>query len=192
MVLLVCTQSFGPKVASRKTRRKCCPGISGAVGWSDSETENQILSSSGIFRGRIRWSTLLIENLFTGYLRAISNEASQINGASLIKKAAEITQGTIIAQLPAHIEELKEKGQNLLMRDLYFTAVRADLMNKPYIFRNTKSVQMVTEGFALLKPLRSDSNDVLSSSRASRTFDNTGSHPSFAQTGTNAPSEESA
>ncbi|MCJ1468434.1 hypothetical protein MMC07_007062 [Pseudocyphellaria aurata] len=69
----------------------------------------------------------------------------------VIQKAANITAEYIIEYLKQRIARLKHEGHHLLLKDLYATAVRADLMHKPCIFPDDKSARMVTEGFAVLQ-----------------------------------------
>lgn len=148
---------------------------------TDREREKPMLLFSNLFRGRIRWNTLFIEQLFIECLQAIDDplgyDADRIDRMSLIKKAAQIAQDTIVKQLQARIEELSQKGRHFLLKDLFLTAVRADLMNKPSVFPDTESVQMVTEGFALLKASKEDSasgSTTASVSASSRTVASSG------------------
>lgn len=68
-----------------------------------------------------------------------------------IHNACGSTQKTIKNQLKSRITSLKDRDQHFLLQDLYITAVRANLMNKPTMFPNTESTQLVIEGFALLR-----------------------------------------
>lgn len=54
------------------------------------------------------------------------------------------------------IDELKRRKEHFLLRDLFHTAVGADLVGKPCKFPAMESSQMVTEGFALLQGEPSD------------------------------------
>ena len=66
----------------------------------------------------------------------------------IAKDAAEL----IKSSLKGRIRQLQSNGHHILLRDLYFTAVRADLMHRPSIYPRDTSARMITEGFALLDP----------------------------------------
>ena len=124
------------------------------LGDGNRETEESLLLFSSLFRGRVRWNTLFIEHLFINCLlwfESVKDSIDQVMPTDHIETAALSARDTIVAQIKSRIGELKRKGRHFLLKDLFLTAVRADLMNKPSILPDTESVQMVTEGFALLK-----------------------------------------
>lgn len=110
------------------------------------DVESTLSACSQIFIGRIQWSTLFIEGLLIAYLKNHEDTATKT-----IHNACGSAQKTIKNQLKSRITSLKDRDQHFLLQDLYITAVRADLMNKPTMFPNTESTQLVTEGFALLR-----------------------------------------
>lgn len=110
------------------------------------DVESTLSACSQIFIGRIQWSTLFIEALLIAYLKNHEDTATMT-----IHNACGSAQKTIKNQLKSRITSLKDRDQHFLLQDLYITAVRADLMNKPTMFPNTESTQLVTEGFALLR-----------------------------------------
>ena len=127
--------------------------------------------SSAMFRGRYRWSILLIEHLFVEVIRQISifreeianSDPSEIAGhysKDIIQEQSELVQAQIKGQLKYRIMTLQQRGHHYLLEDLYATAVRADLMHTPCIFRNRESAQMVSEGFALLQPSTTDAAEL--------------------------------
>ena len=128
------------------------------------EVKNLLLSLGRLFRGRVRWSILFVEQLLINCLTEINRDSGhtddRVDVKEIIRAAATTAEEIVIKQLQARINELKDKRHYLLLRDLYFTAVRADLMNKPCIFMDTESAQMVTEGFAFLKPSGDNANEV--------------------------------
>lgn len=140
--------------------------------------DSNLLSFSSLFRGRVRWSTLFIEHLFTNYLLSLDygvqfTDINQVMPLDLIETAALNAQDTIMGQMKSRIRELKQKGRHFLLKDLFLTAVRADLMNRPSVLPDTELVQMVTEGFALLTASRGSSNSApvtLASSTTMGTF----------------------
>lgn len=72
-----------------------------------------------------------------------------------IEEEAKEAAKYIKSSLKHRIEVLHNNGHYLLLKDLYFTAIRADLMHKPSIFPSDRSARMITEGFALLDPAES-------------------------------------
>ena len=103
----------------------------------------RITRYSALFRGRMRWSIVYIEHVFASYINA-SHTPFLIGEKA--KNAAEVIKSC----LKHRVRLLKSKGHYLLLKDLYFTAIRADLMHKPSIFPRDTSARMITEGFALL------------------------------------------
>lgn len=79
---------------------------------------------------------------------------------SILQQQSRYVQTQIIDQLQLRIVVLQQKGHHYLLEDLFATAVRADLMHNPCIFRNPESAQMVTEGFALLRPSTTDAAEL--------------------------------
>ena len=69
-----------------------------------------------------------------------------------IEKKAKEAAEYMKMSLKRRIVALKKKGHYLLLKDLYFTAIRASLMHKPSIFPRDTSARMITEGFAHLVP----------------------------------------
>lgn len=130
--------------------RACCTGSP-----ADNLTSNLALCSS-IFRGRIRWSTLLIESILTGLLT--KNSPGRLQSEDYVQRS-KVAQENIKAQLVARIEELKQKGHHFLVKDLYQTAVRAHLLHRPSIFQDMESAQMITWGFASLKRSQGTTED---------------------------------
>ena len=127
--------------------------------------------SSAMFRGRYRWSILFIEHLFVEVLRRISifrqhkpildpYEIARQYSKDIIQEQSEFVQNEIKHQLKYRIKTLQQRGHHYLLEDLYATAVRADLMHTPCIFRNRESAQMVSEGFALLQPSTMDAAEL--------------------------------
>ncbi|KAL9609072.1 MAG: hypothetical protein Q9167_006137 [Letrouitia subvulpina] len=84
-----------------------------------------------------------------------ATNSSSSNIPFQIQEKAEEAAKYIKSSLKDRIELLKNKGHYLLLRDLYFTAIRADLMHKSSIFPGDKSARMISEGFALLDPAES-------------------------------------
>ncbi|MCJ1468507.1 hypothetical protein MMC07_007136 [Pseudocyphellaria aurata] len=116
---------------------------------NDPIREKLLSKASKTVQGQIRWSTLLVERLLIAYVIQgcpQGDEATQLLGT-----ISTDTQNLIKDQLKSRIKSLKSDGQYFLLRDLFLTAVRANLMNKPSVFPDIESVEMVTEGFALLK-----------------------------------------
>ena len=143
---------------------------------------NDLLTRSAMFRGRYRWSTYLIDYIFIELLRrmdilfeerANSHRLQSYSGIyyrmshkdlieiadhlrttskKIIAEQSERAQRMIKDQLKHRIRTLQQKGHHYLLEDLFATAVRADLMHRPCIFRNLESAKMVTEGFALMLP----------------------------------------
>jgi hypothetical protein len=151
------TDHLLPDLASR-SKGRVKESVSGFVskflidiGLGDEAKEEYLHRFQAPMRGRIRWSTLFIERLLIAYLIEQVTEG-HANTMTLIKTVSDATQTTIKDQLKSRIKTLKWRNQHFLLKDLFITAVRADLMNKASIFPDTESVQMVTEGFALLKP----------------------------------------
>ena len=111
-----------------------------------SETKTcSITRYSPLFHGRMRWSTVYIEHVFASYL--LSDMPFSIK--AMARDAAE----SIKSSLKGRIEVLQSQGHHLLLKDLYFTAIRADLLHRPSIFPRDTSARMITEGFALLDPV---------------------------------------
>ena len=106
-----------------------------------------ITKYSALFRGRMRWSTVYIEHVFASYL----NTSMDVRIEEKAKEAAE----SIKSNLKSRIKLLQSKGHSFLLKDLYTTAIRADLMHRPSIFPRDTSARMITEGFALLDPAES-------------------------------------
>ena len=96
-----------------------------------------------LFRGRMRWSTVYIEHVFASYLNA-SDTPFQIE--EMAKNAAKFIKSC----LKHRVRLLQSKGHYLLLKNLYFTAIRADLMHKASIFPRDTSARMIAEVFALL------------------------------------------
>ena len=141
---------------------------------------NDLLTrTSALFRGRFRWSTIFIERIFIEVLRRMDtlfeektshrlqnslrkyylmNSEDLKWGAEylrrsidgIIKSESQSARLMIEKQLQYRIRTLQQKGHHYLLEDLFATAVRADLMHQPCIFRNLESAKMVTNGFALL------------------------------------------
>ena len=141
---------------------------------------NDLLTrTSALFRGRFRWSTILIECIFIEVLRRMDTLFEERNphrlendvhvyywinyedlerGAEylrrsirdLIEDESRRAQLMIKQQLQYRIKTLQRKGHHYLLEDLFATAVRADLMHQLCIFRNLESAKMVTNAFALL------------------------------------------
>ena len=125
-----------------------------SIGETETQVPEFLLATSELFAGRIRWSSCFIECILLQYFAAVdeaADDSGQVNAKHLIKNAAQIAEREIISQLQARLKELEKKGYHLLLRDLYLTAVRADLMNRPCTLMDRESAQMITEGFAILK-----------------------------------------
>lgn len=103
-----------------------------------------IIRHSALFRGRMRWSIVYIEHVFASYLNSP-------NKPFPIEEKAKNAANFIKSSLKQRIQLLKSKSHYSLLKDLYFTAIRADLMHKPSIFPRDTSARMITEGFALLE-----------------------------------------
>lgn len=135
-----------------------------SIGETETQVPEFLLATSELFAGRIRWSTFFIECILLQYFAAVdeaADDSGQVNAKHLIKNAAQIAEREIISQLQARLKELEKKGHHLLLRDLYLTAVRADLMNRPWTLMDKESAQMITEGFAILKTSAAGSEDGL-------------------------------
>ena len=126
-------QAFEEKVqlGDRSSERKTC----------------SITRYSPLFHGRMRWSTVYIEHVFASYVLS--------DMPFSIKKMARDAAESIKSSLKGRIEFLQSQGHPLLLKDLYFTAIRADLLHRPSIFPRDTSARMITEGFALLDPVGS-------------------------------------
>lgn len=103
-----------------------------------------IIRHSALFRGRMRWSIVYIEHVFASYLNSP-------NKPFPIEEKAKNAANFIKSSLKQRIQLLRSKSHYSLLKDLYFTAIRADLMHKPSIFPRDTSARMITEGFALLE-----------------------------------------
>ena len=165
----------------------CC-----SDGFSTRSSVNELLRlSSAMFRGRIRWNILFIEDLFIeqlhrlviyletnpkphrlklacygGFTHVSSKDVKIVTkflkdgSESILQQQSRFVQIKIKDQLQLRIAVLQQRGHHYLLEDLFATVVRADLMHKPCIFRNIESAQMVTEGFALLRPSTTDAAEL--------------------------------
>jgi hypothetical protein len=143
--------------------------------YAEQTSPQNIIKHSSQFRGRIRWSILYIEHMFAVHLQKVTeldhNLPVQVSGPyelamrplpaenefaefreDLVNHATWHIAEFIKSCLKGRIRYLKRHNRHLLLRDLYFTAIRANLMHKPCIFPTDTSAQMVAEGFALLEP----------------------------------------
>lgn len=156
-MLLDTAPSLGHAIQSLKRFLQeiiCCnEGPNGAL-------KGQLLECSFPLRGRIRWSTVFIECLFTTFLQqpfSLPSTERELNHlrnrrSELYQHASRYAQQKIESQLRARIEELKHKGHHFLVQDLYHTAVRAHLLHRPSIFQDKDSADMLRAGFAHLRP----------------------------------------
>jgi len=119
-----------------------------------------LLDSSLILRGRIRWSVLFIEQMIIDILGLNSETISSIiekRRPAFYLNASKSAQTMIETQLRERVEELKRKNHHFLVKDLYQTALRAVLLHRPTIFQDKQSAEMLKAGIAHLKP--SDTTD---------------------------------
>ncbi|ERF73317.1 hypothetical protein EPUS_03150 [Endocarpon pusillum Z07020] len=101
-------------------------------------------------RGRYRWSVLYIDRLKLlqngGWTpKAIENEAQRT------MREAKI-------QLQKRLEVLEKQNQTRLLDQLCQVAIQSDLLDKPTIFEDDKDCEMISEAFAVVKPIGKDQN----------------------------------
>ena len=169
-----CPDRLGTSSSMNELLRRSSAMFRGRFRWSTLFIEHLFIEHLFIELLR-RMSIFLEENVPShrlqlvayGIYTHISNEdikcvAKLVNKYSevILQEQSELVQNKIKEQLKYRIGTLQQRGHHYLLEDLYATAVRADLMHKPCIFRNLESAQMVTEGFALLQPSTTDDSEL--------------------------------
>lgn len=117
-------------------------------------------------RGRYRWSVLYVDRLKLlqkeGWTpKAIRNtaEESMKEAKDQIKNAAEEAMKKAKDQLKARLIQLvRKQNQARLLDQLCQVAIQSDLLDKQTIFEDDKDCEMISEAFAVVKPIGKDQN----------------------------------
>lgn len=144
-------RNFTDMDAERMTEKICrhfgCPAPDAStIVVKHKDRWNRVVVHSRPLRGRYRWSVIYIEHLLSEYFLEQKLDEKAIRLQS--KECQKLVKG----DLRKRLQELQRsnKAEHVhMLEDLSWTAVRADLMHKPTILKDDRSMELITEGFAV-------------------------------------------
>lgn len=134
------------KIEALQVAEKICAYL------TEEKRYESVLKHSQPLRGRYRWSVIYIEHLVATYL---GREAHPVDEA-VIRKQSNLCQDAIKRGLKQRLDELSKspnKEHFCMLEDLYWTALHADLWQKPQILQDEQSGELITQAFAVLKSM---------------------------------------